>query len=144
MHKKKIKVTIQYNKEQVETVAKQVLEAATSKIILFEGDMGVGKTTLIKTLVGLLGSEDLVSSPTFSLVNEYKGINDNIFHFDLYRVDDEEELYNFGIETYIYSNDYVFVEWPNLLKPLLQDQFTTINIKLSENSTRELTLTNND
>lgn len=144
MHKKKIKVTIQYNIEQVETVAKQVLEAATSKIILFEGDMGVGKTTLIKTLVGLLGSEDLVSSPTFSLVNEYKGINDNIFHFDLYRVDDEEELYNFGIETYIYSNDYVFVEWPNLLKPLLQDQFTTINIKLSENSTRELTLTNND
>jgi len=137
-------VTIQYNIEQVETVAKQVLEAATSKIILFEGDMGVGKTTLIKTLVGLLGSEDLVSSPTFSLVNEYKGINDNIFHFDLYRVDDEEELYNFGIETYIYSNDYVFVEWPNLLKPLLQDQFTTINIKLSENSTRELTLTNND
>ena len=144
MHKKKIKVTIQYNIEQVETVAKQVLEAATSKIILFEGDMGVGKTTLIKTLVGLLGSEDLVSSPTFSLVNEYKGLNDNIFHFDLYRVDDEEELYNFGIETYIYSNDYVFVEWPNLLKPLLQDQFTTINIKLSENSTRELTLTNND
>jgi len=137
-------VTIQYNIEQVETVAKQVLEAATSKIILFEGDMGVGKTTLIKTLVGLLGSEDLVSSPTFSLVNEYKGINDNIFHFDLYRVDDEEELYNFGIETYIYSNDYVFVEWPNLLKPLLQDQFTTINIKLSENSTRELTLNNND
>jgi len=137
-------VTIQYNIEQVETVAKQVLEAATSKIILFEGDMGVGKTTLIKTLVGLLGSEDLVSSPTFSLVNEYKGINDNIFHFDLYRVDDEEELYNFGIETYIYSNDYVFVEWPNLLKPLLQDQFTTINIKLSENSARELTLTNND
>ena len=137
-------MTIQYNIEQVETVAKQVLEAATSKIILFEGDMGVGKTTLIKTLVDLLGSEDLVSSPTFSLVNEYKGVNDNIFHFDLYRVEDEEELYNFGIETYIYSNDYVFVEWPNLLKPLLQDQFTTINIKLSENSTRELTLTNND
>ncbi|MBD3862037.1 tRNA (adenosine(37)-N6)-threonylcarbamoyltransferase complex ATPase subunit type 1 TsaE [Olleya marilimosa] len=137
-------MTIQYNIEQVETVAKQVLEAATSKIILFEGDMGVGKTTLIKTLVGLLGSEDLVSSPTFSLVNEYKGINDNIFHFDLYRVNDEEELYNFGIETYIYSDDFVFVEWPNLLKPLLQDQFTTINIKLSENSARELTLTNND
>lgn len=137
-------MTIQYNIEQVETVAKQVIVAATSKIILFEGDMGVGKTTLIKTLVSLLGSDDLVSSPTFSLVNEYKGINDNIFHFDLYRVEEEEELYNFGIETYIYSDDYVFVEWPNLLKPLLQDQFTTINIKLSENSTRELTLTNND
>ena len=137
-------MTIQYNIEQVETVAKQVLEAATSKIILFEGDMGVGKTTLIKTLVSLLGSDDLVSSPTFSLVNEYKGINDNIFHFDLYRVEEEEELYNFGIETYIYSDDYVFVEWPNLLKPLLQDQFTTINIKLSENSARELTITNND
>ena len=137
-------MTIQYNIEQVETVAKQVIEAATSKIILFEGDIGVGKTTLIKTLVSLLGSDDLVSSPTFSLVNEYKGINDNIFHFDLYRVEEEEELYNFGIETYIYSDDYVFVEWPNLLKPLLQDQFTTINIKLSENSARELTITNND
>ncbi len=141
---KKFKVTIQYNIEQVETVAKQVLEAATSKIILFEGDMGVGKTTLIKTLVSLLGSDDLVSSPTFSLVNEYKGLNDNIFHFDLYRVEDEEELYNFGIETYIYSDHYIFVEWPNLLKPLLQDQFTTIQIVLSENTTRELTLTNND
>ena len=137
-------MTIQYNIEQVETVAKQVLEAATSKIILFEGDMGVGKTTLIKTLVSLLGSDDLVSSPTFSLVNEYKCLNDNIFHFDLYRVEDEEELYNFGIETYIYSDHYIFVEWPNLLKPLLQDQFTTIQIVLSENTTRELTLTNND
>lgn len=137
-------MTIQYNIKQVETVAKQVLEAATSKIILFEGDMGVGKTTLIKTLVSLLGSDDLVSSPTFSLVNEYKGLNDNIFHFDLYRVEDEEELYNFGIETYIYSDHYIFVEWPNLLKPLLQDQFTRIQIVLSENTTRELTLTNND
>ncbi|WP_028607444.1 tRNA (adenosine(37)-N6)-threonylcarbamoyltransferase complex ATPase subunit type 1 TsaE [Olleya sp. ITB9] len=133
---------LNYNLEDVEAIAKQILETTTSKTILFEGEMGVGKTTLIKTLVKLLGSIDNVSSPTFSLVNEYKGQNDTIYHFDLYRIEDETELYDFGIDTYLYSNNYVLVEWPELLKPLIQDNYSIIRIKLSENSTRNLTIEN--
>ncbi|AXO79152.1 tRNA (adenosine(37)-N6)-threonylcarbamoyltransferase complex ATPase subunit type 1 TsaE [Olleya aquimaris] len=133
---------LNYNLEDVEAIAKQILETTTSKTILFEGEMGVGKTTLIKTLVKLLGSIDNVSSPTFSLVNEYKGQNDTIYHFDLYRIEDETELYDFGIDTYLYSNNYVLVEWPDLLKPLIQDNYSIIRIKLSENSTRNLTIEN--
>jgi len=135
-------VELNYNLEDVEAIAKQILETTTSKTILFEGEMGVGKTTLIKTLVKLLGSIDNVSSPTFSLVNEYKGQNDTIYHFDLYRIEDETELYDFGIDTYLYSNNYVLVEWPELLKPLIQDNYSIIRIKLSENSTRNLTIEN--
>ncbi len=135
---------INYTLDDVEAVAKQILDLSASKIILFEGEMGVGKTTLIKTLVKLLGSDDMVSSPTFSLVNQYIGKDHDIYHFDLYRVNDEEELYNFGIETYIYSDSFVFVEWPDLLKPLLQDSFTIVKIELSENTARELSVTNFD
>ncbi|WGD34590.1 tRNA (adenosine(37)-N6)-threonylcarbamoyltransferase complex ATPase subunit type 1 TsaE [Olleya sp. YS] len=135
-------MTINYNLDDVEVVAKSILEQATSKTILFEGDMGVGKTTLIKTLVKLLGSKDIVSSPTFSLVNEYVTDHDSIYHFDLYRVEEEDELYDFGIETYIYGDHYAFVEWPNILKPLLQNAYSIVEITLSENTSRTLILKN--
>ncbi|AUC76635.1 tRNA (adenosine(37)-N6)-threonylcarbamoyltransferase complex ATPase subunit type 1 TsaE [Olleya sp. Bg11-27] len=137
-------MTINYKLEEVELVAKKLLETATSKILLFEGEMGVGKTTLIKTLVKLLGSNDVVSSPTFALVNEYIGDTNTIYHFDLYRIETEDELYDFGIDTYIDSDHYVFVEWPTILKPLIQDQFTIVNISLSENTTRQLRMKNFD
>ncbi|QXP58951.1 tRNA (adenosine(37)-N6)-threonylcarbamoyltransferase complex ATPase subunit type 1 TsaE [Olleya sp. HaHaR_3_96] len=137
-------MTINYKLEEVELVAKKLLETATSKILLFEGEMGVGKTTLIKTLVKLLGSNDVVSSPTFALVNEYVGDTNTIYHFDLYRIETEDELYDFGIDTYIDSDHYVFVEWPSILKPLIQDQFTVVNITLSENTTRQLKMENFD
>jgi len=137
-------VTINYKLEEVEMVAKKLLDTATSKIILFEGDMGVGKTTLIKTLVKLLGCNDVVSSPTFALVNEYVGDTNTIYHFDLYRIETEDELYDFGIDTYIDSDHYVFVEWPSILKPLIQDQFTVVDITLSENTTRQLKMKNFD
>ena len=135
-------MTINYKLEEVEMVAKKLLDTATSKIILFEGDMGVGKTTLIKTLVKLLGCNDVVSSPTFALVNEYVGDTNTIYHFDLYRIETEDELYDFGIDTYIDSDHYVFVEWPSILKPLIQDQFTVVDITLSENTTRQLKMKN--
>ncbi|QCE42827.1 tRNA (adenosine(37)-N6)-threonylcarbamoyltransferase complex ATPase subunit type 1 TsaE [Psychroserpens sp. NJDZ02] len=137
-------MTINYKLEEVEMVAKKLLDTATSKIILFEGDMGVGKTTLIKTLVKLLGCNDVVSSPTFALVNEYVGDTNTIYHFDLYRIETEDELYDFGIDTYIDSDHYVFVEWPSILKPLIQDQFTVVDITLSENTTRQLKMKNFD
>lgn len=134
-------MTINYSLEDIETVAKQIIKQSTSKILLFNGEMGVGKTTLIKTLVRLLGSNDTISSPTYSLVNEYKTSNDSIYHFDLYRVQDEEELYNFGIEEYLSTNSWIMVEWPELLTGLLQTEANYLEIKLNKNSTRTLTIT---
>ncbi len=135
-------MVIQYTLNDVEAVAKTLLETVDSKIILFEGEMGVGKTTLIKTLIKLLGSNDAVSSPTFSIVNEYLAENQSIYHFDLYRIEDEDELYDFGIDTYIYNNNFVFVEWPELLKPLIQDKYSVVKITLSENTSRTISLEN--
>jgi tRNA threonylcarbamoyladenosine biosynthesis protein TsaE len=135
-------VVIHYTLNDVETVAKTLLETVDSKIILFEGEMGVGKTTLIKTLIKLLGSNDVVSSPTFSIVNEYLAENQSIYHFDLYRIEDEDELYDFGIDTYIYNNNFVFVEWPELLKPLIQNKYSVVKITLSENTSRTISIEN--
>ena len=104
--------------------------------------MGAGKTTLIKSLVKALGATDIASSPTFSLVNEYETNDNIIYHFDLYRVNEEEELYNFGIETYIYSDKYVFVEWPDLLKSMLQEEYTVLSFTTTNNSSRQIKLTN--
>ncbi|WP_452602602.1 tRNA (adenosine(37)-N6)-threonylcarbamoyltransferase complex ATPase subunit type 1 TsaE [Pontimicrobium sp. MEBiC06410] len=133
-------MTINYSLEAIETVAKQIIQYSTSKVLLFNGDMGVGKTTLIKELVRLLGSEDAISSPTYSLVNEYKTPDDSIFHFDLYRIENEEELYNFGIEEYLSSNNWLLVEWPEILKDILQTNTSNIHIKQNENGTRTLTM----
>lgn len=135
-------MVIHYTLNDVETVAKTLLETVDSKIILFEGEMGVGKTTLIKTLIKLLGSNDVVSSPTFSIVNEYLAKNQSIYHFDLYRIESEDELYDFGIDTYIYNNNFVFVEWPELLKPLIQDNYSVVKITLSENTSRTISIEN--
>ena len=131
-----------YTLDQLEEASNFVLKNAKSKIILFEGEMGSGKTTLIKKLVKQLGSQDTVSSPTFSLVNEYETNDNIIYHFDLYRVNEEEELYNFGIETYIYNDKYVFVEWPDLLKPMLQEEYTVLSFTTTNNSSRQIKLTN--
>ena len=135
-------MVIHYTLNDVEAVAKTLLETVDSKIILFEGEMGVGKTTLIKALIKLLGSNDVVSSPTFSIVNEYLAKNQSIYHFDLYRIESEDELYDFGIDTYIYNNNFVFVEWPELLKPLIQDNYSVVKIVLSENTSRTISIEN--
>lgn len=134
-------MTITYSIEELDKVAEQLLNYATSKTLLFNGDVGAGKTTLIKTLVKRLGSNDNVSSPTFSLVNEYEGENSTIYHFDLYRVKDEEELYNIGIETYLDNSSWVFIEWPELITPFLGENYNIVDINTVNNTERELKLT---
>ncbi|TYB76743.1 tRNA (adenosine(37)-N6)-threonylcarbamoyltransferase complex ATPase subunit type 1 TsaE [Bizionia saleffrena] len=132
---------IEYTLETLTAVAHKIIEtASSSNIILFNGDLGAGKTTLIKELVKALGCTETVSSPTYSLVNEYKADKTSIFHFDLYRLEDEEELYNLGIEEYLNTQHWIFVEWPDLLKPLLDDNFYEITINRLENGTRNLNL----
>ena len=95
--------------------------------------MGSGKTTLIKEICKALGSTDHMSSPTFSIVNEYKYTGGKIFHFDLYRLKNLEELLDIGFEDYVYSQNYCLIEWPQLAERYLQNQFIKINISTSEN-----------
>ena len=129
-----------YSLDEVEQVAKLLIENATTKTLLFYGDMGVGKTTLIKTIVKVLGSQDEVSSPTFSIVNEYKLGDEKIYHFDLYRINDIEEVYNFGIEEYLDSEFWKLIEWPEKIESILYDDFDRIEIQLDAENKRILSL----
>ncbi|AXP82528.1 tRNA threonylcarbamoyladenosine biosynthesis protein TsaE [Mariniflexile rhizosphaerae] len=133
---------IDYQLIDLDTVVKQLLKKLKTKTILLYGDMGVGKTTLIKKLVKELGSHDEVSSPTFSIVNEYELKNDKIFHFDLYRIKNLEEAYNFGIEDYLDSNHWILIEWPDVVKPILNNDFDMIYLELCSKNSRKLTIKN--
>ncbi|MEP5341466.1 MAG: tRNA (adenosine(37)-N6)-threonylcarbamoyltransferase complex ATPase subunit type 1 TsaE [Algibacter sp.] len=134
---------IVYTLNELESVAKQLIENVSTKTLLLYGDMSVGKTTLIKAIVKALGCADDVSSPTFSIVNEYKTVDSLIYHFDLYRINDIEEAYNFGIEDYLYSNNWSIIEWPEIAKDILPDRFNRIDLTLNDDKTRTLKLSMN-
>ncbi len=125
------------------TISKEIIEKSQNKIVLFYGKMGVGKTTLIKEIVKQLGSEDNVSSPTFSLVNEYYSEkNGNIYHFDFYRIKNEEEAFDIGIEEYFYSDNWCLIEWPDKVKNLLPLETVKIVLKIESNQSRKIELIN--
>ena len=120
-------------------IAKEIIQNSTSKIILFHGDMGVGKTTLIKEICKILGTEDLISSPTFSIVNEYITSNDEtIFHFDFYRIDNEEEAYNIGVDDYFDSNHWCLIEWPSVVENLLPLENVNVYLTVLEDGQRNI------
>ncbi len=105
-------------------------------VCLLNGEMGAGKTTFIKTICEGLGVTEAVSSPTFSLVNEYMAKNEKIiYHFDLYRLKSEDELYDMGFEEYLDQGSYVFIEWPEIAKPFFDGQEKKVKIGL-ENGAR--------
>lgn len=127
--------------KQLPEAAEFVLrEAKGVKVLLFDGTMGSGKTSLIKALCSKLGSQNHFSSPSFALVNEYKGASGKIYHFDLYRLNNTEELYDIGIEDYLDSGQYCLVEWPDLLKPLLEQDFLYVHIELLKNKARKISI----
>ncbi|WP_242204667.1 tRNA (adenosine(37)-N6)-threonylcarbamoyltransferase complex ATPase subunit type 1 TsaE [Aestuariivivens insulae] len=131
---------IKYDLDQVEDVANELITNVNSKVLLFQGEMGAGKTTLIKAIVKALGSQDEVNSPTFSIVNEYESNNGIIYHFDLYRIKDIEEAYNFGIEDYLYSDGWILIEWPDKIKPILSEGFNEIELDIVSSAIRTLRL----
>ncbi|SFZ91677.1 tRNA threonylcarbamoyladenosine biosynthesis protein TsaE [Flaviramulus basaltis] len=131
---------ISYGLKEVDQVANQLLANIKTKTLLFYGDMGVGKTTLIKTIVKAIGSLDEVSSPTFSIVNEYILDDKKIYHFDLYRINNIEELYNFGIEDYLDSENWKLIEWPEKIEPILFGDFDKIYLELNIDMNRILKL----
>ncbi len=108
---------------------------------LFQGEMGAGKTTLIKSLCIVLGVEDTVTSPTFAIVNEYlSSTRATIYHFDFYRINDESEALDIGVEEYFDSGNYCFVEWPSLIESLWPIRYLLINLELTEDGSREIRL----
>ena len=118
------------NIKELEVVAKSLIEVfGIQKKIVFFGEMGVGKTTLIKSICKVLNVQDVVTSPTFSVVNEYQNKDGNsLYHFDFYRIKNQEELFDLGLEEYIYSDNYCFIEWPEKAEGLLSDNFVKVQM----------------
>jgi len=130
-----------YSLHQLNEVAKEIVATSKHKILLFYGQMGVGKTTLIKELCKELGIQDVTSSPTFSLVNEYHSTDNQIvYHFDFYRINKEEEALDMGLEEYLYSNAWCFIEWPENIQNLLPLNATEIHLAELSDGQRNIQL----
>ncbi|PKG43370.1 tRNA (adenosine(37)-N6)-threonylcarbamoyltransferase complex ATPase subunit type 1 TsaE [Psychroflexus sp. MES1-P1E] len=130
-----------YRLSDIESTASQILKYVKSKNVLFSGEMGSGKTTLIKELVKQSGSKDRVSSPTYSLVNEYEGITNSVYHFDFYRIEDELEAYDMGFEEYLDSSNQVFIEWPEKIPNLWPQHYSLLEFTAEDEQTRTIVLT---
>lgn len=128
--------------QELDMVAKKILDNSPSKILAFYGDMGAGKTTLIKALLRVLGARDSGSSPTFGIVNEYHDANEQLlaFHFDFYRLNDETEALDFGLEEYLAQDAYVFLEWPEKVASLLPGDMAKVHIEILGPGSRRLHL----
>lgn len=118
-------------------VAEAVVEALDGRnVVLLRGGMGAGKTTLVSRIAALLGTEDAVTSPTFALVNQYEGTEQRIYHFDFYRIDNIEEVFDLGYEEYFYSGDLCLVEWPEKIEPLIPDDAMVVRITAGDGEER--------
>lgn len=131
---------IKFDMNTIDEVAQTLLQQVSSKTILFYGDMGVGKTTFISALVKALGGTTKATSPTFSIVNEYLTENDIVYHFDFYRINDISEAFDIGIEDYLCSGHWNFIEWPEKIDAILPDTRTTLQLSCDENGFRSLKL----
>jgi tRNA threonylcarbamoyladenosine biosynthesis protein TsaE len=122
----------------IDTAAKIFVEKfGNKKIFAFYGEMGAGKTTFIKAVCKSMGVTGTITSPTFSLVNEYKTDNGmTIYHFDFYRIENIEEVYDFGYEDYFYSDKMCFIEWPELVETLLPEDVVEVKISVDDNEQR--------
>ena len=147
------------NEAGEEVMATDILDkCGTRRVFAFNGKMGAGKTTFIKHLCEAMGTEDIVNSPTFAIVNVYEvdgvgssdsangsqvsgfGNKEEVYHFDCYRIKDIREALDMGTEEYLYSGNYCFIEWAEMIEPLLPDDLVTVNIEVLENGDRALTI----
>ena len=118
-------------------VAEEIIHSLDGRsVVLLRGGMGAGKTTLVSRIAALLGAEDTVTSPTFALVNQYEGAECRIYHFDFYRIDRIEEVFDLGYEEYFYSGDLCLVEWPEKIEELIPDSVMEVRITVGEGEER--------
>lgn len=127
-----------YTLQELPEIAETILGQIDHKTVLFYGDMGVGKTTLIKEMAKSLGCVESMGSPTFSLVNEYSITDDILYHFDFYRIENEEEALDIGIEDYLYSGHWNLIEWPEKINGLLPKETTKVQLTINQNGSRTL------
>ncbi len=135
---------IKYKLENIELAVNFILSNINTRFLLFNGTMGSGKTTLIKAIVSKLGSTDSVSSPTFSLVNEYKINNSIAYHFDFYRIENETEVLDIGIEDYFLKDSWCFMEWSEKIPNLIPDNVNYINFKVLDDGNRTIEIDLNE
>jgi len=132
---------IKFKLDEIHQAVQKVIAQNPQKVILFHGEMGAGKTTFIKALAKALGVSEPTSSPTFSLVNEYEAANGNlVYHFDVYRLKSEEEAYDMGIDEYLYSGEWCFIEWAEKIPSLIPTEHSTITLKVNSDGSRKLVL----
>lgn len=125
----------------LDNAASEIISLAfNNRIFLFYGDMGAGKTTLIKSLCKQLGTNDNVASPTFSIVNEYVAPKGNIYHFDFYRLKTQTEAMDMGFEEYLYSGNYCFIEWPEKIPDLLPLHYISVKITVTGDNERHINI----
>ncbi|MCW2118372.1 tRNA (adenosine(37)-N6)-threonylcarbamoyltransferase complex ATPase subunit type 1 TsaE [Flavobacterium sp. 7A] len=130
-----------FSLEEITSVAEKVVAQNPERVILFHGDMGAGKTTFIKALTNKLGVKGATSSPTFSLVNEYEASeNQLIYHFDFYRLKNETEAMDMGVDEYLYSGHWCFIEWAENIPNLIPEKHSVITIKTLADGKRVLEL----
>lgn len=127
-----------YTQIEISNVAEKILTPSASKTYLFYGNMGVGKTTLIKEIAKQLGADEALTSPSFSIVNEYRMAKESIYHFDFYRIENIEEVYDIGFEDYLDNGNFVFIEWPEKIDQLLPKNVNKVYIKKNSNGSRTL------
>ena len=145
------------NEQGEEVAATDILEkCGDRRVFAFDGKMGAGKTTFIKCLCEAMGTEDVVNSPTFAIVNVYeveargerreargdeeKGEKQEVYHFDCYRIKDLIEAMDMGTEEYLYSGNYCFIEWAEMIEPLLPEDTVWVKIEVMENGERRLSI----
>jgi tRNA threonylcarbamoyladenosine biosynthesis protein TsaE len=122
---------------ELERVAEEILSSmGERRVVLLRGGMGAGKTTLVSRIAAQLGAEDTVTSPTFALVNQYEGREGTIYHFDFYRINRVEEVFDLGYEEYFYSGELCFVEWPEMVEGLLPEDAMEVRITVGDDDKR--------
>ena len=127
--------------DHIREVAREFIEhIGDHRVFAFYGKMGAGKTTFVKAICEELGVDDVITSPTFAIVNEYTSAKgDSIFHFDFYRIKKLEEVYDMGYEDYFYSGALCFIEWPELIEEILPDDAVRVSIAEQEDGSRIVT-----
>ena len=136
-----MKILIKDKKHLASAANKLLKYTKDKKLFAFYGSMGAGKTTIIKAICEVLGTVDIVTSPTFTLVNEYRTIKEEtLYHIDFYRIRKQEEVFDFGIEEYLTGDSYCFMEWPELIEEILPQGMVCVRITVADNEQRNLSI----